>query len=318
MTLATDTHDAHLARGRMYVLAATLLWSTSGLFVKSGAFDDWPVDQRGAMLAFWRALFAGICLLPLVRRPRWRPGLVPMTLSFAAMNVAYLSALALTTAANAIWLQSTAPLWVWVFHRGVLREPADRRDRWPLLFLLAGIATIVWFEVQGQAVAGLLCGLLAGITYGGVVLGLRHLRDEDTAWLIALNHLVAAAIMLPYIVYLNVWPTPWQLLVLAAFGTLQMGVPYVLFARGLRHIGSQEATGIGLLEPLLMPLWVFLLGHETPRWWTVAGAALILAGLLWRYGRGRSRATTVTMPPHSTTPQPRPPAGRAELGEVEL
>ncbi|MGD9715377.1 MAG: DMT family transporter [Thermomicrobiales bacterium] len=301
----------------MYVLLATLLWSSSGLFVKSGVFDDWPLADRGVLLAFWRALFAGLCLLPLVRRPRWRPSMLPMSLAFAAMNAAYLSALAMSTAANAIWLQSTAPLWVFAFHRFVMRQPSNRRDRWPLLLLLAGIGTIVWFEVQGQAVGGLVCGLLSGITYGGVVLGLRHLRDEDTAWLIALNHLVAAALMLPYVAYLDQWPTGNQLAVLAAFGVVQMGIPYVLFARGLRHINSQEATGIGLLEPLLMPLWVFLLAGESPAWWTLAGAACILAGLMLRYARGAQRPTLYQVGPEATL-RPSPFAGnKTTLDEHE-
>lgn len=279
----------HPALGRVSVVLATLLWSTSGLFAKSGTFDDWPIEERGVLLAFWRALFAGLCLLPFVRRPRWRLTLLPMTIIFTVMNVSYLGAMTLTTAANAIWLQSTAPLWVFLINSLFLREPAHSRDWPPLVLLLAGIGVIVYFEMQGQAQAGIVYGLLAGVAYGGVVVCLRKLRSEDAVWLIALNHLVAAGVMLPFILYLHRWPTPWQLVVLAGFGALQMGLPYVLFARGLRHISSQEATGIGMLEPLLVPLWVFLRGDETPRWWTLAGALLILAGLVLRYAWARPK-----------------------------
>src|SRR5207249_102153 len=85
------------ARG--WIVAAAVLWSVGGLFAKAPTFQDWPPDVRGPMLAFWRALFAGLLLLPLVRRPRWRPQLVPMGLCFAAMNLTYLTAMTLTTAA---------------------------------------------------------------------------------------------------------------------------------------------------------------------------------------------------------------------------
>ena len=103
------------------------------------------------------------------------------------------------------------------------------------------------------------------------------------------------------------WPTLPQLAVLAGFGIVQMAVPYLCLLRGLREVGSQEAVVIGLLEPVLLPLWVFLRGHETPDWWTTAGATLILVGLLWRYvvvGRVRpGRAEPLPAQPDET---PRP------------
>jgi drug/metabolite transporter (DMT)-like permease len=71
--------------------------------------------------------------------------------------------------------------------------------------------------------------------------------------------------------------------VLAAFGALQMGIPYTFMIRGLRTISSQEAVAIALVEPVLMPVWVLLVGLETPAWWTAVGAALILVGLVLRY-----------------------------------
>lgn len=290
------THPPAVPRpavGRLLVLAAVLLWSTSGLFARSGAFDVWPEGERGALLAFWRALFAGGLLVPFVRRPRLSRAMLPMTASFALMNATYLSALTLTSAANAIWLQSMAPLWVFAVGVMVLGEPFHRRDLLPLLCGLAGIGVILFFEI-GQATRsdsngsppwGIVLGLVAGVSYAGVVLSLRRLRTEDSAWLVALNHLVAAAAMLPYVLYLDRWPTLAQLPVLAAFGVVQMGLPYVLFARSLRHITSQEATLIGLLEPLLMPLWVLLFVGERPAPWTLAGGGLILAGLVVRYAR---------------------------------
>jgi drug/metabolite transporter (DMT)-like permease len=100
---------------------------------------------------------------------------------------------------------------------------------------------------------------------------------------VALNHGVAALALLPWIIYIGQWPSPWQLVLLAGFGALQMGIPYTFLIRGLRSISSQEAVAIGLLEPILMPVWVYLLYGETPAWWTTLGATLILAGLALRY-----------------------------------
>jgi len=288
-------------RGRLLLVLAAVMWSTSGFFAKAPYFDNWPIlaggfAVRGPVLAFWRALFASLVLLPLVRRPRWTPRLIPAVLIFAAMNVTYLSALTQTSAANAIWLQNTAPAWVFLAGYFWLGERIDRRDLLLLVFAAAGVGLILCFELQGESVPGVIYGLLGGLTYAGVVLSLRWLRDEDPAWLIALNHLVTAAILLPYVAYQDAWPTANQTYFLCAFGMLQMGIPYWLFARAVHSVSSQEAAGIVLLEPLLVPIWVFLAwrndpSYQGPAWWTMLGGALILTGLVIRFVVGRSKRT---------------------------
>jgi DME family drug/metabolite transporter len=270
-------------RGRLWIALAAVMWSLSGLFVKAPIFDAWPAETRGVLLAFWRALFAGALLLPAVRRPSWDRKMIPLCIAFATMNVTYLSAMSLTTAANAIWLQSTAPWWVCFIGVVLLREPFARAERVPLIFAGLGLATILWFELQGQAQTGVICGLVSGMTYAVVVLFLRALRQHESVWLVALMLLATAAVIFPYVVFLNIWPSATQLPVLATFGLLQMALPYVFFARGLKAISSQEATGIGLLEPLLLPVWVYLKWGETPDAWTLIGGGLILAGLTLRY-----------------------------------
>lgn len=280
------------AVGRALIIGAALLWSLGGVFAKAPVFDDWPVDSRGVLLAFWRALFAGLLLVPLVRRPRWRLPLAPLTLAFTGMNITYLSAMSFTTAANAIWLQCTAPVWVFLYAALWGADRFDRRDLFTLGCAAVGVGLILFHELPLAASAGTAPGrsqfgvglaLLAGLLYAVVVMAMRHLRDEDGAWLVAICHLVAATVMAPYVLWEGVWPTPTQFVVLAAFGLLQMGLPYWLFARGLRSISGQEASGLGLVEPVLMPIWVFMAWGEEPAWWTLVGGGLILVGLTLRY-----------------------------------
>lgn len=273
-----------ITRGRICVLLAAVLWSSSGLFVKAPLFADWPLEARGMLLAFWRALFAGLILLPAVRRPRFRPTLIPMVVCFVAMSATYLSAMTQTTAANAIWLQSTAPFWIFLLSLTLGIERVERTNFVPLALAAVGVGTILFFEIQGQSRLGIVCGLLAGMAYAGVVVFMRALRGEDSAWLVAVNHVAAAAILLPYVIYVGHWPDWQQAGLLVAFGCFQMGLPYLLLARGLRSVSLQEATAIGLVEPLLLPVWVLLAYGERPAVWTLAGGAFILAGLLLRYG----------------------------------
>jgi DME family drug/metabolite transporter len=289
MNSSKDSPRSSVWRARLLVLLAAVLWSSSGFFAKAPVFAGWP----GRTTAFWRALFACLILVPMVRRPQWSWKLVPMSLIFAAMNYAYLTAME-GSPANAIWLQNIAPMVVLLVGVVVLKERARGLD-WLMAALSAvGIGMILYFESKFRAAAfdTLLWGIVSGITYAGIVLSLRSLRDFESAWLVALNHIVTAIALSPFgLAPLFVegsqvpWPTGIQWPLLIAFGIFQMGLPYFLFARALRTIPGHEASGIALVEPLLVPVWVCLAwGWQFfPAWWTIAGGSLIFVGLVLRY-----------------------------------
>ena len=289
----TTVSSAATRRARLLVVVAAIMWSTSGLFAKAPIFTSWAFESRGIILAFWRALFAGVFLLPFVRRPRFHWGLVPATLIFAAMNVTYMNAMARTTAANAIWLQNISPAWVFLIGVLFLKETAVRRDWMMLVAASIGVGFILAFELtrsngSSTSIAGVYWGLSSGALLGSVILSLRILRDFDAVWLIALNHLVTAAVLAGFVLPNYDAPTPSQLGWLFAFGVFQMGTPYVLFANGVRTIAGHEASFLILLEPVLVPLWVWLAWHQhpeysAPAWWTFVGGATILGGLVLRY-----------------------------------
>jgi drug/metabolite transporter (DMT)-like permease len=288
---------------RWLVVAAAVLWSTSGLFAKAPLLNAFPLETRGLVLAFWRTFFAGLFLVPFIRRPQWSWWLVPSTLLFALMNVSYLTAMTRTTAANAIWLQNTAPLWVLLFGVGLFGERAQRADWWMLGAVLLGLGLILVCESRSAwsgltRLDGVAWAIASGLFYATVILSLRALRRMDAVWLISLNHLVTAVILLPLILHWGQRPTGTQLGWLAAFGILQMGLPYVLFARGVRSVPSHQASFIVLLEPILVPVWVWLAwrhdpSYEPPAWWTLAGGGMILLGLLVRFGRPVRRANAL-------------------------
>ncbi len=279
-----------LAAGRCYVILAALLWSTSGAFTKVLREDTGlglNVPAVGPLqLAFYRVLFAALMLLPFLRRQdvSWRPAMLPMVLSFALMNALFVSALALGTAANAILLQYTAPMWMYLAAVWWLGEPADRRGAVALGIGLIGIAVIVGGGWQGGSPLVLTMALGSGVAYAGVLLGLRVLRAQSPRWLTMLNHLGGALALLPWIIGDPVPRVP-QLVVLFFYGTVQMGLPYLLVARGLRVVSPQEAGTLTLLEPILNPLWAYLASPATEglRWYTLLGGAFILGALIYRY-----------------------------------
>lgn len=281
-----------LAQGRLCVVLAAVLWSLSGAFAKvltrptPLGLDAPPVSPLA--MACYRVLFAGLVLLPTVRRRdiSFRPMMLVMVASFAVMNRLFVYALAEGTAANAILLQYTAPLWMYLASVWLLGEPPDRRSRTALAVGLFGVAVIVgggWGSERPSVVAA---GLASGVAYAGVVLCLRVLRAASSRWLTLQNHLVGGLVLLP-LAWSGPQPTLPQLGVLFLFGALQMGLPYWLVARGLRSVSPQEAGAITLLEPILNPLWAYLVAGETPTPATAAGGAFILGALAWRYWPSR-------------------------------
>jgi drug/metabolite transporter (DMT)-like permease len=277
------------AQARLFVVAAAVLWSLSGAFKSVLTHPtplglDTPTIDSG-QIAFYRVFFAGFVLLPTLRRVdiRFRPAMIGMVLTFAAMNALFMRALTQGTAANAIFLQYTAPLWVYLAGLWWLGERADRRSTAAVAAGMLGVAVIVsggWsnerLEVIGEALG-------AGVAYAGVLLWLRLLRGESPRWLTILNHLGSAVVLLPGA--LRGLPTLAQLAWLFLFGAVQMGLPYWLMARGLRSISPAEASMLSLLEPILNPLWAYLVSpaDELPAMTTWIGGALILAGIGYRY-----------------------------------
>ena len=296
------------ARARACLVLAAVLWSLGSAFMRIlreplGLGLESPAISP-LQIAFYRGLFGGLVIFALVRRSQMtlRPAMVGMVIAFATMSALYLSALGLGAAANAIFLQNTAPVWVYLFAVLFMGETPDRRGIQVVLLAALGAIVIVsggWPRDQspgdeGQAVIVLFMGLGSGMVYAIVVLFLRVLREHATAWLVALN-LLGTAVSLAFFVLIVDGPSGFvrwvaapsarQLLVLGAFGTVQMALPYWLFARGLRTVRPQEAAIITLLEPLLNPIWAYLLtpDKDTPTTPMLVGGCLILLALLWRY-----------------------------------
>jgi drug/metabolite transporter (DMT)-like permease len=307
-----------VAGARVCLVFSAVLWSLGSVFMRvlrdplGLGLDEPTIDPL--QIAFYRGLFGGLVMLALVRRAEitFRPAMVGMVIAFAVMSGVYLSALD-GPAANAIFLQNTAPVWVFVFAVLLMGERGDTRGWVSVLLAAAGAAVIVggnWphevtVEEHAKQTRQLLLGLGSGVVYAIVVLFLRVLRDHSSAWLVALNLLGSAVALGLFVLLRDGWhayadwvtaPSWKQLVVLFVFGAFQMAFPYWLFARGVRTVPSQEAALITLIEPLLNPIWAYLITPEkdTPNVWMWTGGGLILLALVWRYvPMGKKNYSTV-------------------------
>jgi drug/metabolite transporter, DME family len=276
------------SRGRLSILAASVFFSLGGMLAKE-------IGLGGAALGFWRSLFAALALLPFVpaKLRAFRPAMVPLGLAFAATMGAYLVAVKATTAANAIFLQCSATFWTIPLAALVLREKPDRRSVAGIALAMVGVVLIVARGRDGRPGEGfgITMGLASGVGMAAIIVGLRALRDLDSTWLAAVNNATTAG-------FLGLWlvattgtiatPEPREWPILVAFGVVQLAIPYVLFARGLRHVQAPEAALITLLEPVLNPTWVFLRHGERPADFTIVGGLFLLAGVAVRYWPGRT------------------------------
>jgi DME family drug/metabolite transporter len=297
-----------VAGARACLVLAAVLWSLGSVLMRLLQRDlglglHTP-NLSSLQIAFYRGLFGGLFMLLLVRRGQFtfRPLMLGMVVTFTVMSGFYLSALGHGAAANAIFLQNTAPVWVFLFAVFFLKESGDRRGWQSVLLAAAGAVVIVaggWPanlppHEQREEIGVLLMGLGSGVVYAGVVLFLRVMREHAAVWLVALN-LLGSALTLGLFVLVTRGPTAFvewvaapsaaQFAILAAGGVLQMGVPYWLFTRSLRSVTPQEAAIITLIEPLLNPIWAYLLtpSTDTPTSSMFLGGGLILLALVWRY-----------------------------------
>jgi drug/metabolite transporter, DME family len=305
--MAEGTNESEAApsllRYRAALVAAGLLWSLGGLFIKALTVN--PAWQSSALgITFHRSLFAFLCLAPLLRgrKPPRAADSAASIIFYTLLLALYVASTQGTTAANAIFLQYTAPLYALVLGPWFFQEPLRRGDVWALAVAMIGIAVLFFGNFEGGERGPLLMGAGSGIMFGLFLLWLRRMRYADPVAVTGVNN--AGVALLSGIALFFYRPgevtlVPRALLwephllpvagVLALMGCLQIAVPYVLFSYGLRRIPGVEASLLALVEPLLNPVWVALFIGETPTPETIAGGALIVAALAGRYTLFRAK-----------------------------
>jgi drug/metabolite transporter (DMT)-like permease len=262
-------------RARLYLLATAVLFSTGGAAIKASDLGSWQV-------AGLRSAFAVLALLVAVpaTRTRWTLPVVAVGASQAATMLLFVSSTKLTTAANAILLQSTAPL----------HEPVRRADVPFLAAFVAGLALIVVGESPASATApnptvGNWLAVASGVAWACTVMSYRWAaRDPSVfgaAWLA--GNVIVALVALPLgWPIAGAGPTDWA--IVAFLGVFQIGLAYGLLAVGMREVPALEASLLMLLEPVLNPVWTWLLHGERPGTMALAGGAVVVGTIAARAG----------------------------------
>ena len=266
-------------RGTLFIVAASILWSTGGIGIKA-------IADSGLKVTFYRSLFAAIALMLFLGRKVWgrrqwksTPAFIFGIISYAACLTAFVIATKWTTAANAIFLQYAGVVWVLLLSPIVLREPMRARDVAAIAVAMSGMALffVGRFETRGMAGNGM--ALVSSVFFAALILVLR--REQRAAQAaVTWGNVVCALAVLPFISH-DLALTPRSFAVLAFLGVFQIAIAYVLFVRGLAYVTATQASLTGMLEPVSNPIWVFLFLGERPSAFAIAGALVVLAAIAW-------------------------------------
>jgi drug/metabolite transporter (DMT)-like permease len=278
-------------RSRLLLVAAALLFSTGGAAFKATTLTAWQV-------ASFRSGIAAVALaiaLPEARRG-WRLAIVPVAAAYAATLILFVLANRMTTAADAIFLQSTAPLYLLLLGPLVLDERIRGAD---VAFMAAVMAGIGLFFVGAEAASatapdprtGNWLALASGLTYALMLVGMRWLsrrgHGESALAASTLGNLIAFAAVLPMALPVR-GAGAADVAVLVYLGVFQIGLAYWCLTRGIRFVPGVEATTLLMVEPVMNPVWAWLVLSERPGAWALAGGAVIVAATLvstWWHAR---------------------------------
>jgi len=256
-----------------------VLWSTGGLFIK------WT-SLSGVELSFGRSLLAAITVAIFTRREGFGLNTVTALASvlYAALLLLFVLATKQTTAANAIFLQYTAPVYLLIFEPLFYKEKFRSRDLLVVIACVAGMSLFFVGKLRPQDVSGNLLALASGLCFACYFLLLRHTKSRhvNRASSVIYGNLLLVLICAPAGWKVLPRMTSHDTLSVIYLGVVQIGLAYTLFtvamARGVR---SLDAGIIGYVEPVLNPIWVFLVLGERPAQWALLGGAIIVTAVVF-------------------------------------
>ncbi|MEJ7625051.1 MAG: DMT family transporter [Pyrinomonadaceae bacterium] len=269
------------------VIFAVLLWSTGGLFIKLTTLDAYQVT-------FFRSLLAGITVLIITYKDGLRINLFGAMCSviYATLLFLFVWATKHTTAANAIFLQYTAPIYILILAPFVIGEKFHFRDLITIVFCIVGMSLFFVGDLSIGDYQGNIAALGSGIFLGLYIMLLRHPRADGMNAVITViyGNLLLAVLTLPSGIAAFPTMTLTDAAAVGFLGIFQIGIAYILFIKGVRG-GTRplDASIIGFIEPLLNPVWVFLFIGERPGAFAILGGIIIITTVVVHTIRGQAK-----------------------------
>jgi len=258
------------------LVAASVLWSSGGVLIK------W-VDWHPLAIAGTRSFVSALVFIVYLRKPRftWSLSQLGAALCYTATVMLFVSAVKLTTSANAIALQYTAPIYTALFGGLFLKEPVRWFDWLAVVAVLGGVFLFFFDKLSLRGYTGNLVAVVSGISMAGIGVFLRGQKGKSNLESILLGNVLTALFCSP-VIFSSAPPGLKGWVGLVLLGVFQLGFSYIFFATALKRVRALDAILICAIEPVLNPIWVFLLIGERPGRWALLGGCVILVSVAAR------------------------------------
>lgn len=259
----------------LYLVITATLWSLGGMLIKS-------VNAHPLAIAGARSAIASVVFLLVLGKPKinWSRAQIGAALSYAATVILFVTATKNTTAANAIFLQYTAPIYVAFLGAWLLKEKTKLFDWITIFIVIGGMGLFFLDHLSTKGVLGNLLAIVSGVSFAFTAIFMRMQKDGSPWESAFLGNILTAVIGLPFLSFS--WPNTTGWLFILILGIVQLGIPYILYTKAIKHTTALEAILIPVIEPILNPLWVLLLVGERPGPWAFVGGIIVLAAITVR------------------------------------
>jgi len=259
--------------GIIAVFTAAILWSSGGLFIKL-------ITLTPMQISFFRCSIAAITFAVIFRKKILQYNLLTFvnSLFYAGVLIFYVIAMKTTTAANAIFLQSTAPIYVLIFEPLLNKTKYEKSNIVTIIFCLLRMILFFLDDLTPGQLEGNFFGLMSGIFFAALFLGMKKNDKKYQQSSIFWGNILVAIICLPFIFSIEQLYFS-QLWMVSFLGIFQIAIAYAFFSYGLKRVVAVEASIISMIEPVLTPVWVFIGYGEVPATTAIIGGIIILTAI---------------------------------------
>jgi len=258
----------------LFLVVASILWSTGGLLIK---LVDWNPVAIAGMRSGISALFM---MLYLRKSVQFQKEKVIGAAFYSATVILFVVANKMTTAANVILLQYSAPIWVALMSGWILKEKVRLTDWATIGVVMGGMVLFFVGDLQVGQMFGNALAVLSGIMLAGTIISLKMVKTGEPVEIPLIGNVLTLLVAIPFII--GPAPDMKSIIGLILLGVFQLGISYILFSEASKHVSAVEAILIPVIEPLLNPIWVFIFAGEKPGPFALVGGFVVVGAVVAR------------------------------------
>jgi len=260
------------------LVIASILWSTGGLLIK---WVDWnPIAIAGIRSGISSLVMIGFWWVLTKKLPK-RPDKFVMfgAINYVILVMLFVSANKLTTSANAILLQFTAPIWAMIIGAIFFKVKFDKKDIFTVIVVFAGMILFFIGDIDGGGLLGNILAVISGISMALMIITLKKVTNHKPLEIVIWGNIFTFIVAIPF--YSGIVLTSANITGILLLGIFQLGISYIFFTKGIENVTVLEGILIPVIEPLLNPLWVFMGTGEKPSQYALIGGVIVLAAVLY-------------------------------------